>query len=146
MKIIKNPIYHASGVIDCELELNGLFVPHTLEDGEEYEIHEDSEWSQVAQVDQSIRDDYESKKTRDEFKQSRTEYVSNITVTTAAGNEFDGDETSQTRMARALVAMDEGDLIPWVLVSNEVISATKAELKEALKLSGEAQSAAWVQQ
>ena len=42
---------------------------------------------------------------REEFKRARTEAVSRIKVTTAAGNTFDGDEESQTRMSRAVVGM-----------------------------------------
>lgn len=78
------------------------------------------------------------------FKASREEQVAAIKVVTLAGNEFDGDEVSQGRMARAVASMDDTDTVLWVLANNTPIMATKAELKEALKLAGAAQAAIWV--
>ncbi|EGB99532.1 MULTISPECIES: hypothetical protein [Pseudomonas] len=83
--------------------------------------------------------------TRMEFVLNRTDAVAAITVTTTAGNTFNGDEASQNRMARSIVALSDTDTITWVLANNSTIQATKAELQEALKLSGEAQTALWVQ-
>ena len=84
--------------------------------------------------------------TRDELKVRRTAAVEAITVTTAAGNTFDGDETSQTRMARAIIALQATNTpsVNWVLANNTAIQATAAELVEALALSGAAQAAVWV--
>lgn len=84
--------------------------------------------------------------TRDQLKAARTAAVVAITVTTAAGNTFDGDETSQTRMARAIIALSTGlaPSVGWVLADNSVIQATAAELTEALVLAGQAQAAIWV--
>lgn len=81
---------------------------------------------------------------REEWKSERSEYVEAIKVTTTAGNEFDGDEVSQGRMARAVSSMDDADSVLWVLADNSVIQATKAELREALRLAGSAQAAIWV--
>lgn len=77
-------------------------------------------------------------------KSARAEAVSSIVVTTQAGNTFDGDEASQGRMSRAIIGMDDADTMPWVLADNTVISVDKVELREALRLSGAAQSALWV--
>ena len=84
--------------------------------------------------------------TREELKAARTAAVEAITVTTAAGNTFDGDETSQTRMARAIIALQATNTpsVNWVLANNTAIQATAAELVEALALSGAAQAAVWV--
>ena len=79
------------------------------------------------------------------FKTQRTENVKRIKVTTAAGNCFDGDEVAQTRMARAMLGLDPGDLIGWVLADDSQVQVDSSELKEALKLAGAAQSALWVQ-
>jgi len=79
-----------------------------------------------------------------EWKASRAELVEAIKVTTLAGNEFDGDETSQTRMSRAISVMTDTETTMWVLANDEAIMASKAELTEALKLAGEAQTAVWV--
>ena len=84
--------------------------------------------------------------TREEKKSARAAAVSVITVTTTAGNTFDGNEESQTRMTRAIIGMTATNTatINWVLADNTVIQATVAELTEALALAGAAQAALWV--
>lgn len=79
-------------------------------------------------------------------KAARTIAVENIKVTTAAGNTFDGDETSQTRMARAILVLSTGAALSvlWVLADNTVIQADAAELAEALALAGAEQARLWV--
>ena len=81
---------------------------------------------------------------REEWKAERSEAVESIKVTTLAGNTFDGDEVSQGRMARAVSSMEDADTVLWVLADNSVIQATRAELREALRLAGSAQAAIWV--
>lgn len=82
---------------------------------------------------------------RETAKQARQVAVENIAVTTSAGNTFDGDEISQTRMARAILVLSSGAAseVPWTLADNTVVSVTAAELTEALALAGVAQSALW---
>lgn len=84
--------------------------------------------------------------TRERSKQARAAAVAAITVTTQAGHTFDGDETSQTRMSRAILVLSTGAAlsVPWVLADNTVIQADAAELAEALALAGAAQAAMWV--
>lgn len=83
---------------------------------------------------------------RSAAKAAREVAVANIKVTTAAGNTFDGDETSQGRMSRAILVMSTGaaEAVPWVLADNTVIQADIAELTEALTKAGAAQAALWV--
>lgn len=83
---------------------------------------------------------------RERAKAERQAKVDAIKVTTAAGNTFDGDETSQTRMTRAILALQATGTpsVSWVLADNTVIQATAAELIEALALAGAAQAAVWV--
>ena len=78
------------------------------------------------------------------FKSSRLIAVQSIKVT-VGDKVFDGDETSQTRMARAIVAMADTETVLWVLADNTPVQVTKAELTEALRLAGETQTQAWVQ-
>lgn len=78
-----------------------------------------------------------------EWKDSRTLAVSNIKVT-VDDMEFDGDETSQTRMTRAITAMDDTETISWVLADNTSVLVTKATLVKALKLAVEVQTALWI--
>ncbi len=84
---------------------------------------------------------------RQAWKESRTLAVSKIIVTTASGKKFDGDETSQTRMSRAIAVLDPGETQPWILAGNlpgELpVDVTKEELKEALRLAGKEQTAIW---
>lgn len=79
-------------------------------------------------------------------KEARQKAVDAIKVTTQAGNTFDGDETSQTRMARAVLAMQAtgAPSVTWVLADNTVIQATAPELTEALALAGAEQARLWV--
>lgn len=83
---------------------------------------------------------------RDVAKKERAKAVAAIKVTTAAGNTFDGDEDSQSRMSRAIIALNTGlaPSVNWVLADNSVIEATKEELTEALVLAGQAQAALWI--
>tara|TARA_R110000851_G_C12803296_1_gene537692 strand:- start:114 stop:578 length:465 start_codon:yes stop_codon:yes gene_type:complete len=59
MKIIKNPIEHISGLIACEIEIGGKWHSHGLEVGEEYEIHEDSDWSDIKPCDPATKTAHE---------------------------------------------------------------------------------------
>jgi hypothetical protein len=83
---------------------------------------------------------------REIAKAARAVAVENILVTTQAGNTFDGDETSQTRMSRAILVLSTGAAatVPWVLADNTVIQADIAELTEALALAGAEQARLWV--
>ncbi|MCP8687749.1 DUF4376 domain-containing protein [Marinobacterium sedimentorum] len=80
----------------------------------------------------------------EQAKRDRIEDVAAITVTTASGLTFDGDEDSQTRMARALLGMTDADTIDWVLADNSITTVGKAELAEALRLAGLEQARLWV--
>ena len=79
-------------------------------------------------------------------KATRTEAVARIRVTTASGKTFDGDETSQTRMARAVVALQAAGQAEtvWVLADNTPTAVTLDELAEALALAGAEQTRLWV--
>ncbi|HBO1296531.1 TPA: hypothetical protein L4E95_001361 [Pseudomonas aeruginosa] len=81
---------------------------------------------------------------RDRFKRQRADAVAAITVTTASGQIFDGDEQSQTRMARSIAAMENGEKITWILADNSPAEVTREELREALRLAGASQAALWV--
>lgn len=68
---------------------------------------------------------------------TRQELLDAITVTTQSGKVFDGDELSQTRMARALqiaAYTNQTDTI-WKLHDNTVELVTIDELQEALALA-----------
>lgn len=85
--------------------------------------------------------------TQDEL--DRAAFIAERTARVAAlkvkveGMEFDGDETSQNRMARSIVGMSDTDTLPWTLADNTVVQVTKAQLTQALRLSGLAQAEVW---
>ena len=80
---------------------------------------------------------------RTRFKASRARRMAQQTVI-VEGMEFDADELSQQRMARALLLMNETQTTMWVLANNEVVQVSKKQLFEACKQAGEQQSALWV--
>lgn len=85
---------------------------------------------------------------REQWKAQREQLVAAITVTTTQGNTFDGDEISQGRMARAIIALlaqPDGSAVPWVLSDNSVIAVHLDELKEALTLASQRQAEIWIQ-
>lgn len=78
-------------------------------------------------------------------KRRRAEAVASIRVTTGTGKTFDGDEKSQERLARAILASQATSQTSttWTLADNTVATVTVAELTEALVKAGEAQLALW---
>ena len=81
-------------------------------------------------------------------KADRAEAVARITVT-VDGLTFDGDEASQTRMGRTIAAAValgadlSAEKRTWVLADNSIAEVTIAQLAEALRLAGDAQTALW---
>jgi len=83
---------------------------------------------------------------RETFKANRADTISRAVITTSYGNIFDADEPSQQRMARAILISNETGQTEtrWILANNSVITVTKPEMVEALALSLQAQSEAWI--
>lgn len=75
-------------------------------------------------------------------KAEREDYVKRIVVE-VDGMMFDGDEVSQDRMARSIIALDLGERVQWVLADNTVAKVSRAQLREALRKAGIAQTAIW---
>ena len=80
-------------------------------------------------------------------KALRAEAVSKITVT-VDGMEFDGDETAQDRMARAITMFQANNLpadyqTDWVLADNTIAKVTVTQLSQALLLAGKEQTSLW---
>jgi len=78
-------------------------------------------------------------------KAERQSAIDTLTVT-IDGMVFDGDETSQTRMARAIVVMQAASIptISWVLHDNTVATVTVTQLTQALAAAGAEQARLWV--
>ena len=110
----------------------------TIEDmGDWYEVVAIPEPTPEEQAEQALA----------QAKAERADAVSRITVT-VDGLVFDGDETAQDRMARAITMFNANNLpadtvTPWVLADNTVAEVTVAQLSQALLLAGQAQTALW---
>lgn len=79
-------------------------------------------------------------------KLSKIKEVESIIVTTSSGKAFNGDETSQDRMTRAItVSQVTGKTeTEWKLADNSIKVITFSELSEALNLASEAMSKIWL--
>lgn len=121
---------------DCAQDGDDIYVGTTLITPAQLSAARDK-----AEADATVESAEQAKR---EFKASRDLAVSEIQVTTKSGKTFDGDEVSQNRMARAVASSSVGDTTSWVLVNNTPAIVTHDELKEALRLAGEAQTALWV--
>lgn len=80
-------------------------------------------------------------------KAERAKAVAAITVE-VDGMTFDGDETAQGRMARAITmfqasSLPEDTTTAWVLADNTVAQVTVAQLAQALLMSGQKQTELW---
>ena len=83
----------------------------------------------------------EDRRLRKEAREKKVERI----VVEVAGLKFDGDETSQNRMARTIVAMQTSGTVtlPWTLADNTVAVVTQTQLSEALLRAGMEQSSMW---
>lgn len=78
-----------------------------------------------------------------DWKAARQALVDAIEVE-LGGVVYQGDEVSQTRMARAIVAMpDATTTIEWIAKDNTAHALTKADLSQILLLAGIKQAAIW---
>ena len=78
-------------------------------------------------------------------KIARDAAVAKIKVT-VNGKVFDGDEVSQSRLARAITAAEAQGIAAqsWKLADNTWVDVTVVELKQALAAAFQAQGALWV--
>ena len=77
-----------------------------------------------------------------QWKAERQSKVDNIEVE-LNGVVYQGDETSQTRVARAVAVMEDTDTVMWVAKDNSVNELSKTDLKYILKEAGIKQTLIW---
>ena len=70
-----------------------------------------------------------------QIKNNRQIQVNNIEVE-YNGKIYQGDETSQDRMSRAIVGMDDDDTIEWTAKDNSKVVLLRSDLKQILRLAG----------
>ena len=109
-------------------------------------IEDKGDWYEVVAIPEPTPEELAEQELQQK-KAERAEAVSRITVE-VDGMEFDGDETAQDRMARAITMFNANNLpadtvTPWVLADNTVAEVTVAQLSQALLLAGQAQTALW---
>ncbi len=85
---------------------------------------------------------FDGRASREQKKRFRAERVARIVVT-VDGIAFDGDETSQDRMARAIIALEAGETVPWICADNMERQVTADQLRRALRAAGEEQTRLW---
>lgn len=107
---------------------------------EPFTEEEEAQW----EIDQAAELARQPAVLREAAKLARTNAVDLITVTVGT-KKFDGDETSQARMSRAIIGLQAAgaQAINWTLANNTVTQVTVAELTEALILAGQRQAELW---
>ena len=109
-------------------------------------IEDKGDWYEVVAIPAPTPEE-QQQALMEQKKALRAEAVSKITVT-VDGMEFDGDETAQDRMARAITMFQANNLpadyqTDWVLADNTIAKVTVTQLSQALLLAGQAQTALW---
>ena len=93
-------------------------------------------------VFRELTDDDFVEYTKENFKKLREELVGKIEIV-YENNLYQGDETSQSRMSRAVTGMNEADTIRWKTSDNKEVILTKTDLAEILRLAGQEQTRIW---
>lgn len=121
------------------------------EEAERIEREEDERIKEEREEAERLANMTEEEKAAHELEQAkyeRADAVSKIIVE-VDGMKFDGDEESQTRMGRTIAAAVAlgvdltTETRTWVLADNTIAEVTIAQLAEALKLAGDAQTELW---
>ncbi|MEC4091888.1 hypothetical protein [Pseudoalteromonas rubra] len=115
-------------------------IEHNL-DVEEY--LSDFDASNPKPTDIAISPEYLSIAMRERHKYMRAQQVERIVVD-YNNMRFDGDETSQNRMARACLFMSDTEQVDWILADNTVVKVDKATLMHVGRLAGQNQAALWI--
>ncbi len=93
----------------------------------------------------------EPQKTKEELKKEKLKELNkqrqaelDIAKVSYKNNLYDADEVSQSRMARALLALGEDDKQFWITADDKMVELTKADFREILRLAGVNQTRIWV--
>ena len=114
------------------------FDLETKEDGNYYDYYLLDGTPDVSKIAE-----LEATQAREAFKSQRQEAVDNIEVT-YEGTIYQGDEVSQGRMSRAILALpDDTTTTLWIAKDNTPMQLTRVDLSSILRLAGEAQTVLW---
>ncbi|MGN5077385.1 DUF4376 domain-containing protein [Aeromonas veronii] len=99
------------------------------------------DWDKVVTVSEKSRQEFD--KLYAVWKDERADLVARITVQVGE-HVYQGDELSQSRMARFIAAStSDADIVDWTLADNTVVTVTVSNLREALRLAGVRQTEIW---
>ena len=116
-----------------------LSLVQTKEDGSYYTYYNQDGTPDVPKIAE-----LEATQAREAFKAQRQEAVDNLEVT-YEDIIYQGDEVSQGRMSRAILALpDDTTTTLWIAKDNTPVQLTKVDLSSILRLAGEAQTALWI--
>ena len=111
----------------------------TKEDGTLYDFYNEDGTPDIAKTAE-----LEATQAREAFKAQRQEAVDNLEVT-YEDTIYQGDEVSQGRMSRAILALPDDTITTlWIAKDNTHIQLTKVDLSSILRLAGEAQTVLWI--
>ena len=115
-------------------------------DGNNATIEDKGDWYEVVAIPAPTPEE-QQQALMEQKKALRAEAVSRITVE-VDGLVFDGDETAQDRMSRAITMFQANNLpadyqTDWVLADNTIAKVTVTQLSQALLLAGKEQTALW---
>ena len=114
------------------------------EDGNIYAEYLDVKVDGKYVPDMDKQAELEATQAREAFKAQRQEAVDNLEVT-YEGTIYQGDEVSQGRMSRAILALpDDTSTTLWIAKDNTPVQLTKGDLSIILRLAGEAQTVLWI--
>ena len=116
-----------------------LGTVETKEDGSYYGYYLQDGTPDVSKIAE-----LEATQAREAFKAQRQEAVDNLEVT-YEDIIYQGDEVSQGRMSRAILALpDDTTTTLWIAKDNTPVQLTKGDLSIILRLAGEAQTVLWI--
>jgi len=78
------------------------------------------------------------------LKLNRSKEANEIVITLSSGEVLNGDETSQSRIGRAILGLpDDTTEISWIGANGDVYQMIKPKFQEALTLAGQSQTEIW---
>lgn len=110
---------------------------------EEAEIEESEKggWYRVGTAPKYTDEELSEQKLQD-AKNQRWYDISAIEVE-VDGMKFNGDELSQDRMVRFIIALGKGEQVEWILADKTIATVTREHLREALRKSCLKQASLW---
>lgn len=74
-------------------------------------------------------------------KDARDAAIESVEVVTSSGKIFDGDRAARQALTSAVAVGNPGETVAWKMADNSIQTVSYEELKEALRLVGEAHTA-----